>query len=36
MKVNVYLLPLDILGNSLMVSTAQPAEGIVEFWDALV
>ena len=27
MKVNVYLLPLDIVGNSFMVSTAQPVKG---------
>ena len=27
MKVNAYLLPLDFVGNSPMVSTAQPANG---------
>ena len=27
MKVKVYLMPLDVVGNSPMVSTAQPANG---------
>ena len=27
MKVSAYLLPLDIIGNSPMMSTAQPAKG---------
>ena len=27
MKVNVYLLPLDVVGNSHMVSSAQPVNG---------
>ena len=36
MKVNAYLLPLDVVGNSPMVLTAQPVNGTWEFQDALV
>ena len=35
MKVNTYLLPLDIVDNSHMVSTAQPAMELGEFQGAL-